>query len=246
MTNNIRLERKNQKKLLKDVSKDLQIPINTLSNYERGDREPKLETWKKLADYFGVDVGYLQGFTNVKNANTKMYTSDPNKMTKEQFESELFGYIKKVGLEQFGKEGDARVLQGVSDELSIILKAINETQKDNFSDPTFDYNESISNIETRSKLYYSLTQLTDLASYEDENSQLLFTLLSGLIIKLEETWLNIYIRDHNSEDNNARMHQIIDDETNALEVLLGGLNDFVNDIKAQNKKVSDDKPETEG
>lgn len=33
----------------------------TLSNYENEKREPKLETWVKLADYFGVDVGYLQG-----------------------------------------------------------------------------------------------------------------------------------------------------------------------------------------
>lgn len=67
MTNNIRLERKSQKKLLKDVSKDLQIPLNTLSNYERGDREPKLETWQKLADYFGVSVPYLQGISDIKD-----------------------------------------------------------------------------------------------------------------------------------------------------------------------------------
>lgn len=64
MTNNIRLERKSQKKLLKDVSKDLQIPLNTLSNYERGDREPKLEVWQKLADYFKVSVPYLQGISD--------------------------------------------------------------------------------------------------------------------------------------------------------------------------------------
>lgn len=30
-------------------------------NYELGKREPKLATWVKLADYFGVSVGYLQG-----------------------------------------------------------------------------------------------------------------------------------------------------------------------------------------
>ncbi len=35
---------------------------NTLSQYETGKREPKLETWKKLADFFDVPVSYLQGF----------------------------------------------------------------------------------------------------------------------------------------------------------------------------------------
>lgn len=58
---------------LKDLAKDLRdkgifekITDGTLSRYESGSREPKLDTWKKLADYFGVDVGYLQGVTDVK------------------------------------------------------------------------------------------------------------------------------------------------------------------------------------
>jgi len=60
-----------QDKNLRDVSKDLQIPINTLSNYERGDREPKLETWKKLADYFDVDPEYLVGWSDIKRKNAQ-------------------------------------------------------------------------------------------------------------------------------------------------------------------------------
>ena len=56
---------------LKDVSKDLQIPINTLSNYERGDREPKLETWELLADFFDVDQEYLVGWSDIKRKNAQ-------------------------------------------------------------------------------------------------------------------------------------------------------------------------------
>lgn len=33
----------------------------TISQYERGKREPKLATWKKLADYFDVSIPYIQG-----------------------------------------------------------------------------------------------------------------------------------------------------------------------------------------
>lgn len=60
---------------LKDLAKDLRdkgifekITDGTLSRYESGSREPKLATWKKLADYFDVDVAYLQGVTDYKNA----------------------------------------------------------------------------------------------------------------------------------------------------------------------------------
>ena len=34
---------------------------NTLSQYETGKREPKLETWNKLAEYFNVPTSYLMG-----------------------------------------------------------------------------------------------------------------------------------------------------------------------------------------
>lgn len=46
---------------LKELGEQLGMPNSTLSQYETGKREPKLETWRKLADYFNVSVPYLQG-----------------------------------------------------------------------------------------------------------------------------------------------------------------------------------------
>lgn len=37
------------------------VTADAIEKYERSDREPKLKIWQKLADYFGVSVGYLQG-----------------------------------------------------------------------------------------------------------------------------------------------------------------------------------------
>ena len=37
------------------------VTADAIGKYERSDREPKLKIWQKLADYFGVSVGYLQG-----------------------------------------------------------------------------------------------------------------------------------------------------------------------------------------
>ncbi|NRO78503.1 helix-turn-helix transcriptional regulator [Lactobacillus helveticus] len=46
---------------LDDVEKLTGIKRGTYNNYENGNTEPKLETWKKLADFFDVPVSYLQG-----------------------------------------------------------------------------------------------------------------------------------------------------------------------------------------
>lgn len=40
---------------------DLKIGSNALGKYERGEREPRLSTWQKLADYFQVPMPYLMG-----------------------------------------------------------------------------------------------------------------------------------------------------------------------------------------
>lgn len=49
---------------LNDISRYLQISADGLAKYERGIREPKLETWEKLAQYFNVTPQYLVGWAN--------------------------------------------------------------------------------------------------------------------------------------------------------------------------------------
>lgn len=73
--NRLRELRKEKKLTLKEVSSQLEqnnlkISPDALAKYERGDREPKLETWQKLADFFGVSVPYLQGISDIKDLET--------------------------------------------------------------------------------------------------------------------------------------------------------------------------------
>ena len=62
--NNIRELRKEKNLTLKELSSELKkndillIASDTLGKYERGEREPKLETWQALAKYFNVPVSY--------------------------------------------------------------------------------------------------------------------------------------------------------------------------------------------
>ncbi|MEJ6075436.1 helix-turn-helix transcriptional regulator [Lactobacillus johnsonii] len=53
-----------------DIAKALGVTRQAISLYEKGDREPKLETWQKLADFFGVSVPYLQGISDIKDLET--------------------------------------------------------------------------------------------------------------------------------------------------------------------------------
>lgn len=48
-----------------DIAKALGVTRQAISLYEKGNRELKLETWQKLADYFNVSVPYLQGMDQI-------------------------------------------------------------------------------------------------------------------------------------------------------------------------------------
>ena len=59
--NRLKKIRKKNNLTLKELGQKIGMANNTLSQYETGKREPKLETWQALADFFNVSVPYLQG-----------------------------------------------------------------------------------------------------------------------------------------------------------------------------------------
>lgn len=59
--NRLKELRKNKNYTLDDIEELTGIKRGTYSNYENGKTEPKLKTWQKLADFYGVSVPYLQG-----------------------------------------------------------------------------------------------------------------------------------------------------------------------------------------
>ena len=48
-----------------ELAKKVGISNQIISFYENNKREPKIENWQALADFFGVSVPYLQGLTGV-------------------------------------------------------------------------------------------------------------------------------------------------------------------------------------
>lgn len=166
MKNNLRYERKKQNKLLKDVSEDLNIPVNTLSNYERGDREPKLETWGKLADYFGVSVSELMGVDDyMKRFVDSMDSFDASfeheleqqlDVVKSLVENNELSPQQQANLAKLIKLGILFKKYGSNDnvvtEISVILSALNNMINNTIDDDD-DYQDT---IDTFTKLVNNL------------------------------------------------------------------------------------------
>ena len=65
------------------AAKDMGIVRTTYSNYEAGNREPDLDTIKKIADYFEVSTDYLLG------QEQKGFLTDPQKLKLYELIDEL-------------------------------------------------------------------------------------------------------------------------------------------------------------
>ncbi|QBO35401.1 XRE family transcriptional regulator [Periweissella cryptocerci] len=76
MVNKVKELRKEKGLTLKELSDGINMPVPTLSKYENGDREPKLETWQELADYFEVSVSYIMGISDESVPQTERAEQD--------------------------------------------------------------------------------------------------------------------------------------------------------------------------
>ena len=60
--NRLKKLRKDKKLTQTDIAKLLHVSRQSVAFYEDQTRNPKPETWKKLADFYGVSVPYLKGY----------------------------------------------------------------------------------------------------------------------------------------------------------------------------------------
>ena len=107
--NRIKELRKEKGLTLKELGHKVGIRDNTLSQYETEKRNPKLEIWEKLADFFGVSTSYIQGLsyervdpyeTTMNELKKMRFNDDPekDKVLHEQFENlfeNIIGYYNE-------------------------------------------------------------------------------------------------------------------------------------------------------
>lgn len=90
------------------------VTSDAVGKYERGDREPKLETWQKLAEYFGVSVGYLQGIEEKSQTDAgrqQRWNKRKEKITKTLREGYMNDESWESIYQRFKREWDAHELE---------------------------------------------------------------------------------------------------------------------------------------
>lgn len=188
--NRIREERQRKKLTLKETVAELKkrglisITSDTLSKYERGDREPKLATWQKLADFFGVSVTYLQGISKIKNASDLEKIADiigktkSPEIVKKQYEvipqNEMVSSAYEATMKQFNEFYSAVF------ELNSILIACEDSDEDEYSKIC----SNIDDVGTLGDINYVTSELFKLgikAQGNDKEAKKLYSFISELL-----------------------------------------------------------------
>lgn len=86
----------------KELAEKIGVTQQTISLYEKGQREPKLKTWQKIANFFEVSVPYIRGLTIrkediLKVVNDEYYHYYANR--KDPFSSYVSRHLKLIGAE---------------------------------------------------------------------------------------------------------------------------------------------------
>lgn len=178
-------ELRNQRGLtLDDIEAQTGIKRGTYSNYENNKTEPKLATWQKLADFFGVSVTYLQGISKIKNASDLEKIADiisktkSPEIVKRQYEvipqNEMVSSAYEATMKQFNEFYSAVF------ELNSILIACEDSDEDEYSKIC----SNIDDVGTLGDINYVTSELFKLgikAQGNDKEAKKLYSFISELL-----------------------------------------------------------------
>lgn len=130
--NRLRKVRKQKEITLKEVAEDVGIADNTLQQYETEKREPKKETWIKLADYYCVPVAYLMGLPD----GLVQHINKTQAMTFEELHEAIIQWAENRNM--ISPKNTSRQYMKVSEELGEIAEGINKNNREQVEDSLGD------------------------------------------------------------------------------------------------------------
>lgn len=98
--------RNSRKMTQQELADALKLSKSSVNMYERGQREPSLDTQELIADYFNVDMDYLLGISNEPRKSGLIPQAPP--LTKD--EKQLLDYFRG-----FNDEGQDKLLNEAYD-----------------------------------------------------------------------------------------------------------------------------------
>lgn len=132
--NRLRQVRKQKEITLKEVAEDVGIADNTLQQYETEKREPKKETWIKLADYYCVPVAYLMGLPD----GLVQHINKTQSMTFEELHEAIIQWAEDRNMIKPDRLTGLAQLAKVTEELGELSAGINKNDEDKTKDSLGD------------------------------------------------------------------------------------------------------------
>ena len=163
--NRLRQVRKQKEITLKEVAEDIGIADNTLQQYETEKREPKKETWIKLADYYDVPVAYLMGLPDglVQHINkSQAMTIDYVKSNRLRELRKKLGFTIKQVIEDMKECG----IDIPPSTLSSYEKGVRKPKIDKLEDLAFYYRVPLSYLKGDPMIFEELQELVIDWAYE--------------------------------------------------------------------------------
>ena len=86
--NRLKELRKEKKLTQKELAEETDIPYRTLQRWENGETDIKSDKAQELADYFGVHVPFLLGYSPIRTAEEEI------SMMIDDFNNDFIGFLK--------------------------------------------------------------------------------------------------------------------------------------------------------
>ena len=92
--------RKESELTQKELADKLSISSSAVAMYERGNREPSFEIMEEIADLFNVDMNFLLGKSQERNATQKKSLADVEHQEAVEKAAELFSRLSEEEQQQ--------------------------------------------------------------------------------------------------------------------------------------------------
>lgn len=142
----IRLYRKQKKMTQKQLAEEIHISLMSIQRYERNERQPHIETLKKIADIFDVPIIELIGDDPNSNLNFNLIKYEVDK------EDDFIKVVENLD-DIYKKPSDIKKEKQIKKEMNGIIKAVEDMLSNEYIEKEYGYKYNELSIDDQSELY---------------------------------------------------------------------------------------------